>query len=701
MQNYGSNIDKIASELLEKKTAPKEEQDIDYYRNDEWIRQAFMVSDLDDTDQLNRRYSTASFKYQDSSLGGNHAINPPPQWTPYCDIRHKGLMPNAVDTTLSYTAGHTGMGRAYSEALDDNKQLIHMRFGVASYNSLTQFFSGFYNSSAARFARTGRIETGFVDAFLSAVSVGVALGAMVYMPVFALTALATNIFGPAFRFFTKMPTGRFYYLKPSMRAYWVSVQQMVNQIAVNKGIVSYIAPNESETLIGEKNKVKRAYSIFSKIMPEFDENGLINVFAIANKAKRMEMRHRYALAKQLTQPGDDAWFGKVRTVMTNGGGLNTPHPDERPSVGLEGYLNAWLNEGKVASAGDKKNESLEQDVRRAKVPERKQGQSLEDYENSNQTYTPEEDEGALSKYGKMLLADVADGSEWVSFKVDYTGAVNESFSSSTSPSSMASKINSASSSARDLRVNLAQGNTGILPLDMLGGVLSGVGQVLGGAADIVGVSGIAVFAGNAFVDIPENWENSTASLPSSNYSITLTSPYGNPVSQMFNIYIPLAMILCGTLPLSTGKASFTSPFLCELYDRGRKITRLGIIDSLTITRGEGNFGFDSEGQAMSIKVNFTVKDLSTVVAMPVFQGWSLNPLKSMFDFENPFNDYMMTLAGMDLRQVNNRLDMLKYNIDRSVANIDSYFSAANWANMSANTPVGQVASIFMRGTDRR
>lgn len=699
MENFGSTIDYMASELLLAR-APRQEQETNYVRNEDWIRQAFMVSDLDDTDQLNRRYSSASFKYQDSSLGGNHAINPPPQWTPYCDIRHKGLLPNAVDTRLSYTPGHLGMGRCYSEAIDDNNQLVHMRFGVAQYASLTQFFTGFYNSSAARFARTGRIETGFIDFFLSAVSTGVALAAMIYMPVFALTALATNIIGPAFRFFTKTPSSRFYSLKPSMRAYWIAVQQMVNQIAVNRGIISYIAPNESETLIGQKNIAKEAYSIFSKIMPEFNQNGLINVFAIANKAKRLEMRHRYAMQKQLTQPGSDAWFGKVRTVIEGGGGLNAPTPKERPKAGLEAYLSNWINDGKPVSNADK-NETMEQDIRRAKIPERKQGQSLEDYEkNEGSTFTPE-DPSALEKFAELALADAADGSEWVSFRVDYTGAVSESFSNSTSPSSMASKINSASSAARDMRVNLANGNTGVLPLDLVGGVLSGVGQVLSGAADIVGLSGIAVFAGNAFVDIPDNWENSVTSLPSSSYSMTLVSPYGNPVSQMFNLYIPLSMLLCGVMPLATGKASYTSPFLCELYDRGRKITRLGIIDSLSITRGEGNFGFDSTGQAMSIKVTFTVKDLSSIVALPIFQGWSLNPLKSMFDFENSFNDYMMALSGMDLRQANERLELLKYNINRNMANIDSFFSAANFASMAANTPVGQIAGVFMRGTDRK
>ena len=66
------------------------------------------------------------------------------------------------------------------------------------------------------------------------------------------------------------------------------------------------------------------------------------------------------------------------------------------------------------------------------------------------------------------------------------------------------------------------------------------------------------------------------------------------------------MLLAGILPLSTGKASYTSPFLCQLYDRGRLQIRLGMIESLSITRGTTNLAFDKHGQALGIDVTFSV-----------------------------------------------------------------------------------------------
>jgi hypothetical protein len=136
------------------------------------------------------------------------------------------------------------------------------------------------------------------------------------------------------------------------------------------------------------------------------------------------------------------------------------------------------------------------------------------------------------------------------------------------------------------------------------------------------------------------------------------SPYGNPISQLLNLYIPLSMLLAGALPLATGKQSYTSPFLCQLFDKGRCQTRLGIIDSLSITRGTGNLGFDNEGHAMAIDITFTVKDLSSIMYMPIAEGFSLNPLNGIFDDDTVFSDYMAVISGMSLNDQTYRMRKL-------------------------------------------
>ena len=92
-------------------------------RDRDWVRQSFLVgsvnndgvatSNLQDIDKKNRFFSTASFKFVDTTPGGNLAINPPPQYCRNADIKKKSILVTAKP-----------LGRYYSEAIDDNSRLI-------------------------------------------------------------------------------------------------------------------------------------------------------------------------------------------------------------------------------------------------------------------------------------------------------------------------------------------------------------------------------------------------------------------------------------------------------------------------------------------------------------------------------------------------------------------------------------------------
>ena len=49
----------------------------------DWLRASFLISDdsFDDAIRNARNYSTADDKFQNTSLGGNYAVNIPPQFT--------------------------------------------------------------------------------------------------------------------------------------------------------------------------------------------------------------------------------------------------------------------------------------------------------------------------------------------------------------------------------------------------------------------------------------------------------------------------------------------------------------------------------------------------------------------------------------------------------------------------------------------
>ena len=106
----------------------------------DWIGAAFLVDPIDllPIDRLNRFWSTANLKFTDSSIGGNIAMNPPPQPCRLSDPRVGGRRTGGQRITLA-ESGSMGMGPWYSEKIDDNSDLLFLQFGIPEFNSLVSF----------------------------------------------------------------------------------------------------------------------------------------------------------------------------------------------------------------------------------------------------------------------------------------------------------------------------------------------------------------------------------------------------------------------------------------------------------------------------------------------------------------------------------------------------------------------------------
>lgn len=666
-------------------------------RDSSWVRQTFMTYQgdniangvsLSEQDKYNRNFSATMLNYTDSSPGGNTVINPPAQFTPYADIRSPRLIGNANEVTLYTPANHQsmGMGRYYGEAIDSNSQQIHMRFGVASFNSLTQFLTGFYSGDLAAMARGARYTDDFITRWSTAFGniVGLAVAPLFIIPV------AVLMIGSAARFFMNWPSSKFYYLKPSMPVYWTAVNNICNQLAVNSGLSSFVSTAQSEKILKGGDGVNSlqastVMNIVGQFLPAglIKSNGTIDVYAVANRTNRAAIEYQKRMAKAFESAGSNAsWFDIVRKTVGN-----NPLGNFRPEhTNIEIYFDRFIKLLSFNKAPSSKQEdgSFERDLKH------------KGWNEKADNYNPS---AAMAPgVGDYFVSNLNDGSDFVSYRVDYTGPVSEHFDSSVAESSLASKVNSMSRSSREARFNLADGNLG----GGIGAVTDAVRGVIAGVAEVVQIEGLAALAGSAFMDIPKHWDESTTQMPKANYNITLISPYGNPVSRLFNIWMPLATLLAGALPLATGKQSHTSPFLVELHDRGRCMTRLGIIDSMTITRGTSNLGFDQEGNAMAIEVSFSVLDLSSIMAMPIQQGFNIfNPMQGLFDGDNAFADYLMTLSALKLTDTIYRVPLLKYQINRKAAEMKSFFSASHIGSFLATLPGAELLGAAMRGTDRK
>jgi hypothetical protein len=668
-----------ALQLISRKSSLSIEN-IDKITDASWIKQSFLILSgaVSDEEKINRTFNSAVFKFQDSSIGGNYVINPRAQYTRYADIPVRSKMWQNKELSVGSSDIKIGMGHYYSEAIDDTGQTIHLRFGVPQFNSMTTFFTGFFDTRAATAARTGRLDRGFFE------GLGEILGFTTYLLTWPL--VIASILGNGLRFAMNKPSSSFYYFKPTMPTYWLAVNNMVNQIGINKGLFPDELEANAAQVSGTTYRIDaEAMRNISEMMPDvFSETGGIDVFSISSRGQRIKNQLDNYLFRTLNSSNgsDDQSLmeGFVNKYTT---GLNV-EPALRPGNRgtISNLINAWLStETGTATEPDKATDF----ERSFKV-------------NADGTPAP-----YPNSFGDYLAAEYDDGGAFVSLRVNSTGPVSESFSNTVVESDLGNKFNSTAAANKAAYFSFAGGNlVGGAIGSVVGGVAGAVKDFASGVLNSLQIGGLFALGGAAFVNIPKHWENSSASLPKANYSINLVSPYNNPISQLTNIYIPLCIILAGALPLATGRQSYTSPFLVQLYDRGRQQTRLGMIDSVTVTRGVTNLGFNKEGQALGVEISFSVVDLSSVIAMPIasksFLQRLLNPLDGVLDDDNIYTDYLNVLSSLSLYDQIYTSSRLKLNLARRRRTYEQLFSKAKTA-MFIRDNVG-VLDILFKGAQR-
>lgn len=673
-----------------------------------WIKQSFLVSNnqlSNNVDILNRYWSSATSKFTSATIGGNIGINNRPQFTRYADIRVKGRLPGRSDVSLTATGGNYGMGRYYSEAIDDNVQKIFLRFGVPQYNSISTFMLGAASPDMVQMARTGRISKAYTLG-----KVAGTIGMFLVFPVLSTLVYATSAFAKIFSTIMANPTSKYYTMKPTMYMYWSAVNMLVNSIGVNKGLIPSFINNVTGT---KSQRINNLYGFDTAEMQDIsamfpglmDDAGYFDVFAIAARVQVLSnilFEADYNAANAGT-PTNYTGFLKKENISDPRLTTYVSNPDG--GHGLIAFINKTITFGSYFTSDNKNaaaTSGIELDPRGVTNPVMPATTTPQITDTTTMADTSNATVGSNSNftgdYLKYLDATFRTGAEFAVFQVDYTQSVSESFSNSAVESELENKINSMSSEKREARFTFENGN-------IIGGAVgSAIETTIGAVTDVVagtlnaatfGLAGglmatLGLLAGNGFIDIPKHWQSASASLPRSTYNIQLTSPYGNVISQMTNIYIPLCMLLAGVLPLSTGKQSYTSPFLVQLWDRGRAQIQLGMIESLTITRGVSNLGFTNMGNPLAIDVSFSIMDLSSIMHMPVSTG-SLFSANTNMDADNILMDYLAVLAGQDIYSQIYALPRAKLNLAKYANNFKKFASPA-WraettVNILKNTPI--------------
>ena len=675
--------------------------------------------------------SSAHRKFTDTRIGGNVAINMPPAYTRFADPRATGLNVKNIRGTRP-----AGLGMYWSDQIDDNAQIIHLQFGVPTFRGMLSFFTSVSNVEAGILARTGRVPISFFVGQIVGFVVGLRL--LPYILIGKVIKYLLNRQGS--KYYNFKPAMHPYWNRVNFiansfavsegivdRTYGPTSEKTLANASVTssenfeRNLENNNTALEPSTVAADTRLMRAAHAACPEL---FLPNGGVDVYRIAMRYQSLANARREFIEKLAKNDDANTLVSRLiegmyvkkydvnreETIHDLREIHKTEYAGKNFHDGVEGAMDTLTkDEAKKALSSAMAGSTTTADQANS-------GTALtgENPSSSGTTATSNGSTGsneavidrtkAYDTFDTTLVADPVTGENkpkdgwfkgwwtgltndmksgyagafsWVSFKVNATGPVSASFSNSTSTPEIKSSINGFSSTAAKMRFNFSQGATGIPGIDTL---VSGIKNAALGFASGVELMGLVSLAGTSFIDIPDTWEDSSANLPSESYDIHLRSPYGNALSRYMNLYIPLSLLLAGALPISTGRQSYASPFICQLYSVGRSATKLGMIDNLQITHGVGNVGFSRDNKPLGIDINLTVKDLNRSVHAPIDTGGMiLNPLNalSIFDDDNAFNEYMNVLTGMSVADMTMATRKLHRSIQLRMMQYDSFFSAGH------------------------
>ena len=257
-----------------------------------WIKNTFLVGkDVSGTYSKwlnrNRFYSTADAKFGSTCIGMSMAVNPKFQFTRFADIRRPGLVsyrdPNNMRKTgvpgyTTKTGGHPfglGMGRFYSEMIDDNQQRIFLRFGEPQYLGMLFWIGKSFDIHKAILYRRGLISSAIIQlADLTTKWWSIARHPWIAGGV----VLLSNFLG----------SGRFISVRDNMYTYWNVAETILNKMYLKRTgapfDMSFMNSAPPAGRVGQELKISREFvSNFNKQIPGLidPETGRISIWTAA------------------------------------------------------------------------------------------------------------------------------------------------------------------------------------------------------------------------------------------------------------------------------------------------------------------------------------------------------------------------------------------------------------------------------------
>ena len=656
----------------------------------DWMESRFMTPDDRMPEDIKdiRYASSTSLKFTDSSIGGNITINPRPQFTRYADPRGENLILNKPAYGIG-SATNIGMGDYYSKAIDDNQQVVFLEAGLAKFNSWTSFFTRAIDYNTSVIANTGRPSTMY--------NIGKVIGGVVMLAAFPLITLSVWAIKATLTLFEGHRNFDYYYMEPDMHSFWGTVNTIVTELAIEEGmLIPALQKNDGpKDLNGVKvTDIGIPLELDQEDIDEFKElfpgiigdNNYIDVFAIATRSQALANAQRIAEFERLSDGSIVDAADILPNRLKQSSFMDKVDYYTTFSSYLEDVIPDILKEPRGDSPPEKPGATEAELTGSAKYTTNEKGQ-----------YVQKSDPGKIAEANRFITAldsSIRQGGAFVALAVDYTGSTSESFSNSTSSINTGNTMKQLAGKARDIKFDFAGGNI----VDGVGDALTAAKDLIAGTLDSVtyGLSNvIQTAAGGGYITIPDKWDDSSMSLPSTTYTMQCIGPYNHPLCRLPNITLPMAIMLAFVLPMATGKASYTSPRLCSLFSQGVQKIPMGIFKSVTFTRGVSNLAYDRNRKALAIDISFEVTDLSTMITAPVNTSIYDMIMGLGTSDDTPFGNYLSVLGGRDLLTNKYASKRAKIRASRAIMLVEQTMSLSSLGmrtGMALDSTLGAIVS---------
>ena len=299
----------------------------------------------------------------------------------------------------------------------------------------------------------------------------------------------------------------------------------------------------------------------------------------------------------------------------------------------------------------------------------------------------------------------------IPFYIESETQISESFSNDITDSALASTIDSVSDLGREIMFVLGYGNSALgANLTALNN-MADVEQVRSSIRDIFGtyaegngfianvINHLTSVATGGKLIFPKIWSDSSFSR-SYDVTIKLRSPDMDPLSIYCNIIAPYLHLLCLALPrqINENPNGFYSPFIVRALYKGFFNIDMGIISSMSVTRGDTGM-WTPDGIPCSIDVNLTIADLYENISMTP-TGWNednslIQSLKYDTLDNTCFMDYIANLCGINMYVPELKRTFNMWVVNNFTNRITDTINIGLWGNIQ-NSIANAITNVWRR-----